>query len=50
MKRAVKRLNKWKTREKEFDFMKRENVNVLVFENDLDENRMNLFIFKRLIL
>jgi hypothetical protein len=50
MKRAVKKLNKWKTCEKEFDFMKRENVNVLVLENDLDENRMNLFIFKRLIL
>ncbi len=25
-------------------------VLVLVFENDLDEDRMNLFIFKRLIL
>jgi hypothetical protein len=50
MKRAAKRLNKWKTREKEFDLMKRENVNVLVLENDFDENRMNLFIFKRLTL
>jgi hypothetical protein len=30
--------------------MKRENVNVLVLENDLDEDRMNLFIFKRLTL
>jgi hypothetical protein len=50
MKRVVKRLNKWKTREKEFDFMKRKDVNILVFENDFDENRMNLFIFKRLIL
>jgi predicted Zn-dependent peptidase len=50
MRRAVKKLNKWKTREEEFEFMKRKNVNVLVLENDLDENRMNLFIFKRLIL
>jgi hypothetical protein len=30
--------------------MKREDINVLVLESDLDENRMNLFIFKRLIL
>jgi hypothetical protein len=30
--------------------MKRKDVNVLVFENDLDEDRMNLFIFKRLTL
>jgi hypothetical protein len=30
--------------------MKRENVNILIFENDFDENWMNLFIFKRLIL
>jgi hypothetical protein len=49
MKRAVKELNKWETREKEFDFMKREDVSVLVLENDLDEDRM-IFIFKRLIL
>jgi hypothetical protein len=50
MRRAAKKLNRWKTREKEFDLMKRKNVNVLVLESDLDENRMNLFIFKRLIL
>jgi hypothetical protein len=50
MRRAVKKLDKWKTREEEFEFMKREDVNVLVFENDLDEDRMNLLIFKRLIL
>jgi hypothetical protein len=50
MKRIVKELNKWKTCEKEFDFMKRKNVNVFILENDLDEDRMNLFIFKRLIL
>jgi hypothetical protein len=50
MRRVVKELNKWKTREKKFNLMKRENVNVLVLESDLDENRMNLFIFKRLIL
>ncbi len=32
--------------------MKREDVNVLVLvlKNDLDENRMNLLIFKRLTL
>ncbi len=30
--------------------MKRENVNVFILENDFDEDRMNLFIFKRLIL
>jgi hypothetical protein len=30
--------------------MKRKNVSVLVLENDLDEDRMNLFIFKRLTL
>jgi hypothetical protein len=30
--------------------MKREDVSVLVFESDLDEDRMNLFIFKRLTL
>jgi K+-transporting ATPase c subunit len=36
MKQTVKKLNKWKTCEKEFEFMKRKNVNVLVLENDLD--------------
>jgi hypothetical protein len=50
MRRAAKRLNKWKTREEEFEFMKREDVSVLVLENDLDEDRMNLLIFKRLTL
>jgi hypothetical protein len=48
--RAAKELNRRKTCEKEFNLMKRENVNVLVLENDFDEDRMNLFIFKRLIL
>ncbi len=48
--RAAKELDRWKTREKEFDLMKREDVNVLVLENDFDEDRMNLFIFKRLTL
>jgi hypothetical protein len=50
MKRAVKELNRWKTREEEFEFMKWKNVNVLVLESDFDEDRMNLLIFKRLIL
>jgi hypothetical protein len=54
MRQAAKELNRWKTREKEFEFTKRKDVNVLVLvlvlESDLDENRMNLFIFKRLIL
>ncbi len=30
--------------------MKRKDVNVFVFKNDLNEDRMNLFIFKRLTL
>jgi hypothetical protein len=50
MKRVVKELNKWKTREEEFEFMKRKDVNVLVFKKNFDEDWMNLFIFKRLIL
>jgi hypothetical protein len=54
MRRAAKELDKWETREKEFNFMKRENVSVfvlvLVLESDFDENRMNLLIFKRLTL
>jgi hypothetical protein len=50
MRRAAKELNRWETREKEFDLMKREDVNVLVLESDLDEDRMNLLIFKRLTL
>jgi hypothetical protein len=50
MRRAAKKLKKWRTREEEFEFMKRKNVSVLVLESDFDENRMNLFIFKRLIL
>jgi hypothetical protein len=50
MRRAARGLDRWETREKEFDLMKREDVNVLVLESDLDEDRMNLFIFKRLTL
>jgi hypothetical protein len=50
MRRAARELDRWETREKEFDLMKREDVNVLVLENDLDEDRMNLLIFKRLTL
>jgi hypothetical protein len=52
MRRAVKELNRWKTREEEFEITKRKNVSVLVLvlESDFDEDRMNLFIFKRSIL
>jgi hypothetical protein len=50
MRRAAKELNRWKTREEEFEFMKRKHVSVLELENDLDEDRMNLLIFKRLTL